>query len=153
MKLDRAHLHERDEARCILDIDVRLALAVALDHDAFHVLRHAVACMPLEEAVADISLGATYKAHRTVARVLEQAWRNRGIVTRKVELGDAAFRPEHAVGMRDGDAGHDIVPVAGAGALLGLARRWRLIRFDFGQRFLLLAHYLPRRLVFSQSLE
>jgi hypothetical protein len=145
MKLYGAHLHERDETRCILDIDVRLALAVALNHDAFHVLQHAVARMPLEEAVAYISLGATHKAHRTVARVLEQAWSDRGIVTRKVELGDATFRPEHAIGVRDGDAGHDIVPVAGTGALLGLARGCRLVRFDFSQRFLLLAHHFPRR--------
>src|SRR5690349_12827933 len=102
VKLNGAHLHQRDESASIVNVDVGLTFAVPSDSDAMHGRRRTFSSVALKEARFPRPLWATNEADWPVASLGQQPRRHGRVVARQLELGNATVRPQHALRVRNG---------------------------------------------------
>ena len=67
MKLDRSHLHQRDQPLRVAHVDVCFSLAMPGDLHAMNMRRHAVGDVTLKEALAARPIWAAHEAYRPIA--------------------------------------------------------------------------------------
>ena len=114
MNFEDVHLHEAHQRGQRVGDEVFADFRFLADADAAQRRRRPHLRVLHEEAlVAALAAGGADagrtadERQRTVDHVREDPVGDRFVVVRKVELGRLRFRKEHAVGMRDADAGDD----------------------------------------------
>ncbi len=103
--LERADLHQREQALRVFDIEIFPLQLAARDVDLLDRRTHALHGVALEEAFLGVAFRATHEADRPIDDVGEHLGRDRLVIAGEVELGQAGIGKEHLVGIGECDAG------------------------------------------------
>src|SRR4029079_12236566 len=103
--LERADLHQPEQARRVVDIEISLLALAAGDRNFFDGAAHALHGMALEEMLPFDSIGAAHQADRPSRHVWQHVGRNALVIASDLELGDADARIVDLAGVAQRDAG------------------------------------------------
>ena len=101
----RTHLHHRDQARKILDIEI--GLVEARHFDLAKLRQHARTGMPLIEAFLLSPRRATHHRHGAAGDMRQHPLGHSNIMVGKLRFRDPLLRPKHFVRVRKPDPLHD----------------------------------------------
>ncbi len=107
VELERAHLHERENALQRVDRRVGRRPVGLADRHRDHALRELLDAVLLKEALAAHALRAAHQRERPPRDVRQKQRGDLFVVAGDLELGQADVRIHHAIGMADGHAGYD----------------------------------------------
>ena len=87
--LERADLHQPEQSRRIVDIEIVLLGLAARNWDFLDRLAHALHAVALEEMLAVDAFGAAHQADRPSRDVRQHVRRDDLVIAREIELGEA----------------------------------------------------------------
>jgi len=122
VQFEHAHLNQVNHVGQLLHVHVRRDLVLLADRYARKRGAHGLAGVLLKETVAGSPVRTPQECERPIRQCRQQPRLDGFVVARELQLRNAAFRPQHAIGMRQLHAGDDRRSIARIAIDAGLLR-------------------------------